>query len=105
VLLKAARSWLHHAGIEDHLRGEATLPKIQVPVVIFETVTEWLVLLTQLVLKIEWTVTSVGRERVNDQAKSLWDQICAYEERFNVEIELVAPQALILRRSQASTLT
>ena len=104
VLLIAVRNWLHHAGIEDHMRSQDALPQTTVATTDFEAVTTWLVLLTQLVLKIEWTVTSTGRERISEKAGSLWDQICVYEAKYKTELDLVTSQALKLRRSHVSNL-
>lgn len=105
VLLIAVRSWLHHAGIEDHMRSQDALPQPLVVASDFEAVTTWLVLLTQLVLKVEWIVTSTGRERITEKAGSLWDQVRNYEVNYETELRNVASQALELRRTRVNNLT
>lgn len=104
VLLAAVKSWLHHAGIEDHLRSQDSHPKPQEVQSDFDAATDWLVLLTQLVLKVEWAVTSVGRERVGEKAGALWEQVRAYEGKHDPELRRIAPQALDVRMSRASAL-
>lgn len=104
VLLAAVRSWLHHAGIEDHLRNTGKHPAPLTVATDFNVASDWLVLLTQLVLKIEWAVTSVGRGRVPEKTGSLWGQVLAYEHRYEREIRLISPDALDCRKSRASDL-
>ncbi len=102
VLIVALRGWLHEAGLNAHLKGK---PESKLPArTDFDQVADWIVALGQLVLKIEWVVTSQGRDAIPDKADALWKSLQNFEQKYAEEIGRVAPQALQRRRDRAHAL-
>jgi len=88
--------------MEDHFRE--VLPEKLFQQAEFDIVTDWLVALGQLALKIEWVVTSLDRASVSAKAGDLWDDINRYERNYPAELEKIAPEAMQARKSIARTL-
>lgn len=103
VLLCALRSWLHEAGIEDHFRGDP-MPAPNPAATAFDTLAQWLVMLGQLVLKVEWAVTSQGRESIEMKAGRLWEDVLRFERAHAPELRRLASEALTHRERDASSL-
>ncbi|MDO9489195.1 MAG: hypothetical protein Q7J32_12530 [Sphingomonadaceae bacterium] len=102
VLLQALQSTLHEAGIEAHFQSRATAP--QSVDAEFDVLSKWLVLLGQLVLKIEWAVTSQGRASVERKLGRLWNDLQAFEGFHTEELVRLASEAMRIRRDHANTL-
>jgi hypothetical protein len=100
VLLSALRSWLHLAGIEDHFRAREMPQPLRTPEE-FDKLAEWLVKLGQLVLKVEWVVTSLSHDSVEDKASRLWDELRRFEKRYEAELNQMAPEAMRHRAQEA----
>jgi hypothetical protein len=103
VLLWALRSWLHEAGIEDHFRGDPMPAPKSVPTD-FDILARWLVMLGQLVLKVEWAVTSQGRESIEMKAGRLWNDLVRFEKAHAPELTRLASEAMAHRAGDASSL-
>ncbi len=103
VLLATLRGWLHEAGIEDHFRGAIPTPQLHTQTD-FDVVTEWLIMQSQLVLKVEWVVTSLDETSVPTKVGRLWSGIERYENKNAVELAKVVPRAMHLRQTEARTL-
>ena len=103
VLLSALRSWLHEAKIEDHFR-EDQMPESKFVATDFDTLAQWLVMLGQLVLKVEWAVTREGRESIEMKAGRLWNNLVEFEKTYEPELRRLAPEAIAHRERDASSL-
>lgn len=103
VLLSALRGWLHEAGIEDHFRGDP-MPVPQPAATDFNTLAQWLVMLGQLVLKVEWAVTSEGRESIDRKASRLWHDLVEFEKAHLPELNRLASEAMAHRERDARSL-
>lgn len=89
MLRLALRGLLRGGGVHDHLREKLPATPL-VDAVTYDSATEWTAALAQLVLKIEWVVTSLGRDRIEDKVRVQWSALRAYEDAHRIEIMTVA---------------
>jgi len=88
MLSSALRGLLRVGGVHDHLRKQSPAAPI-VDVVTYDAAAAWTTALAQLVLKIEWVVTSLGRDRIEEKVGKQWIALRAYETSHQVEIMTV----------------
>lgn len=96
VLFVAMRGLLRAAGVYDQLRGTVG-PAPGMPASTFDVGVDWVRALGQLVLKIEWVVTSRGQDQVGEKAERQWSALLAFETRYLGELLGFVPQLKPLR--------
>ncbi len=89
VLAEASRRWLNAAGLGDHLRG--AIPVAPLPATTHELAGDWLLRLAQLILKIEWVVTSLGAAYVSEKVAAQWQDLRRFERTHQAEILMIYP--------------
>lgn len=101
MLFAAVRGLLRAAGVNDQLRG-ATTPSPRTPTTTFDVGVEWVRTLGQLVLKIEWVVTSQGRQAIEAKAAEQWEELRRFERKYWGELLCIVPQLVSLRQRHAA---
>lgn len=96
ILFMAVRGLLRTAGVHDQLRG-LTTPAPRTPPSTFDAGVEWVRALAQLVLKIEWVVTSLGRDRIKEKVDRQWATLMDFERAYAGELLGIVPQLRALR--------
>ena len=96
MLNLALRGLLRAGGVNDHLRKRLPETPI-VDVVTYEAASAWTTSLAQLVLKIEWVVTSLGSDRIEEKVGRQWSALLAYEASHRGEILTVVSRFIALR--------
>lgn len=85
MLLLALKGLLWGGCVHDHMRP-SPIPAPLVVTTSYEVASEWTTLLAQMVLKIEWVVTSLGAEFIEEKVTKQWDALLAYEKTHGEEI-------------------
>lgn len=101
VLQAAMQSLLSASKIDEHLRGDDFQP---LEPLLWGVLNDWVVHLAQLVLKIEWVVTSEGRAAVTAKAGPLWSALQKFEKKREQELNRVAQTAWYFRKNAAMQL-
>ena len=102
VLTHGLKGWLHAANLSEQLSGRN--PPLLWNATVFEAGREWLVAAGQLVLKIEWTVTSRDSSRLEEKAGGLWRAILESEQTNKDILDQIVPTAMYHRSIVAKTL-
>lgn len=102
VLVKAAAALARHAGIEAQLSARRTKPAATETD--WNMLLGWTVALGQLVLKIEWVVTSLGRDAIPSKAGLMWEQLRQFETDHANVLSTLASDAWAERRDGAPDL-
>ena len=101
VLLRAIKALLKQSMLDEHLRIQIAPP---IGILNWEILHNWVVALAQLVLKIEWVVTSEGREAIKAKAGILWDDLNRYEQQNANSLSDMAPDAWRMRTKHGKSL-